>query len=173
MKKWIKRILGVALVFLGLFVGWVAFGMFAKDHGGQLPFSTNGFGEALLLLAKDYSAYIQNVCGPDDDGHLYWAALTNHTVLPENQCTRVYIQGLSEENDPQICILFDRDSHKGGDHQRSPWGHPLREVCLVDGSMRIIPDETWPEFSRKQVDLLVAAGFARTNALGYYPAARE
>jgi hypothetical protein len=48
----------------------------------------------------------------------------------------------------------------------------LREVCLLDGAMEIIPDENWPEFSRKQVELLVAAGFSRTNALHFYPAAK-
>jgi hypothetical protein len=131
-----------------------------------------------LLLAgadstNDYTGgFIGCLCGPGDDGHLYREALKNHSVLPEDQCTRIYIQGLSETNDPRICILFDRNSCRGGDHFRSPWGHRVREACLLDGSMVVIPDEKWPEFSRQQVDLLVAAGFSRTNALRFYPAAR-
>jgi len=48
----------------------------------------------------------------------------------------------------------------------------VREVCLLDGSMQVIRDEDWPEFSRNQVELLVAAGFSRTNALYFYPAAK-
>ena len=115
---------------------------------------------------------MNSICGPDDDGHLFKEALTNNSVVPEEKCSRVYIQGLSESNDPQICILFDRNSCRGGDHFRSPWGHRLREVCLLDGMMQVIPDEKWPEFSRNQVELLVAAGFSRTNALHFYPAAK-
>jgi hypothetical protein len=156
----------------------LAFRLYAEDHNGQLPFSTNGFGNALLQLAatnstNDYlGGLVACLCGPDDDGHLYLEALNNHSVLPEEKCSRVYIQGLSETNNPEICILFDRNSCRGGDHFRSPWGRRVREVCLLDGSMQIISDEQWPEFSRKQVELLVEAGFSRTNALHFYPAAR-
>jgi len=155
----------------------LAFSIYAEDHHGQLPSSTNGFGNALLLLTgpdptNDYiGGFIGCLCGPGDDGHLYREALKNHSVLPEDQCTRVYIQGLSESNDPQICILFDRNSCRGGDHFRSPWGHRVREACLLDGSMVVVPDEKCSEFSRQQVDFLVAAGFSRVNALRFYPAA--
>lgn len=151
----------------------IDFHLYAKDHNGQLPFSTNGFGNALLLLVDtNYLPGAAWICGPDDDGHIFTEALKNNSVVPEEQCSRVYIQGLSDTNDPRICILFDRNSCRGGDHFRSPWGHRVREVCMLDGSMRVIPDEKWPEFSRQQVELLVAAGFARTNALQFYPAAR-
>jgi len=155
----------------------LAFRIYADEHNGKLPFSTNGFGNALLLLTgpdptNDYiGGFIGCLCGPGDDGHLYREALKKHSVLPEDQCTRIYIQGLSESNDPQICIIFDRNSCRGGDHFRSPWGHRVREASLLDGSMVVIPDEKWPEFSRQQVELLVAAGFSRTNALHFYPAA--
>jgi hypothetical protein len=44
---------------------------------------------------------------------------------------------------------------------------------MIDGAMRVIPDEKWPEFSRQQVELLVVAGFSRTNALHFYPAAQN
>jgi hypothetical protein len=198
MKTRTKKILFIVLiplcVFFGLCAWWVwyvghyvhqhcikqtglAFRVYAGDHNGQLPFSTNGFGNALLLLVKsggltdDASNSIRFVCGPDDDGHIFVEALKNNSIVPEDQCSRVYIQGLCDTNDPQICILFDRNSCPGGDHGHSPWGHRVRELCLLDGSMQAISDEKWPEFSRQQVDLLVAAGFSRTNALHFYPAA--
>jgi hypothetical protein len=198
MKTRTKKLLLVAATFFCVFVGlggtWLwyldkyvhqhcikqtgmAFHVYASNHNGNLPYSTNGFGNALLLLVKsgdltdDPTNAIRYVCGPGDDGHVFKEALQNNSVVPENQCSRVYIQGLSETNYPGICILFDRNSCKGGDHMRSPWGHPLREACLLDGEMVVISDEKWPEFSRQQVDLLVAAGFSRTNALHLYPAA--
>jgi hypothetical protein len=150
----------------------IAFHIYSSEHQGQLPFSTNGFGDALLLLAKEDPSDIFCLCGPDDDGHIFRDAIKNNTIVREDQCSRVYVQGLSETNDPQICLLSDRNSCRGGDHFRSPWGHRVREVSLLDGSMQVIRDENWPEFSRQQVELLVAAGFSRTNALRYFPAAR-
>jgi hypothetical protein len=151
----------------------LTFRMYEGDHFGRLPFSTNGFGDALLQLVDTNETYnIRLICGPGDDGQLFYEALANHSVVPEEKCSRVYIQGLCETNDPQICILFDRNSCRGGDHFRSPWGHRVREACLLDGAMGIISDEKWPEFSRNQVELLVAAGFSRSNALHYYPAAQ-
>ena len=194
-KKWLLVAATFFCVFAGLGGTWLwyvnnfvhqhciiqtglAFRIYADEHNGKLPFSTNGFGNALLLLTgpdptNDYTGgFIGCLCGPGDDGHLYREALKNHSILPEDQCTRVYIQGLSENNDSQICILFDRNSCKGGDHFCSPWGHRVREVSMLDGSMEVIPDEKWPEFSRQQVELLVAAGISRTNALHFYPAAK-
>ena len=193
MKTRTKRILIAASVASFLFLGFCAFGIYcgskyvhrhcikitglafqeyAGDHNGHFPFSPNGFGNALLLMVNtNRLSDVMLICGPDDDGHLYIEALKNHSVLPEEKCSRVYIQGLSETNNPQICILFDRNSCRGGDHFRSPWGHRVREVSMLDGSMQVIRDEDWPEFSRKQVELLIAAGFSRTNALHLYPAA--
>jgi hypothetical protein len=187
-KNWLLILAVLFTVFVGLGGTWfwyldhyvhqhcikvagMAFEIYSSEHQGQLPFSTNGFGDALLILAKSDPSVINTLCGPDDDGHVFREALTNNLVVSEAQCSRVYIQGLSESNNPDICILFDRNSCKGGDHFRSPWGHPLREACLLDGSMVIIRDKDWPEFSRKQVALLIAAGFAQTNALRLYPAA--
>lgn len=201
MKTRTKKILLVVLIPIGLVLGFLAFQIgyglkyahqhcikqaamsfrvYAEDHDGKFPYSTNGFGNALLLLAQsaagddtNYFAFCLHVlCGPGDDGHVLMEAYKNHSIVPEDQCSRVYIQGLSETNDYQICVLFDRNSCRGGDHFRSPWGRRLREACLLDGSMQVISDEKWPEFSREQVELLVAAGFSRTNALRFYPAAQ-
>jgi hypothetical protein len=193
MKTRTKKLFLIALIPLSVFFGLGAFRIwyglkyghqhcikqfgnatraYEADHQDQLPFSTNGFGDALLLLAKEDTNYINCLCGPDDDGHIFRDAIKNNAIVFEDQCSRVYVQGLSETNDLQICILFDRNSCRGGDHFRSPLGHRVRELSLLDGSMQVIPDEDWPEFSRKQVELLVAAGFSRTNALHFYPAGK-
>lgn len=149
----------------------IAFRIYSMDHAGALPYSTNGFGDALLLLVKEgHLPTVAYICGPGDDGHVLSNALVHGLHVPESQCSRVYIQGLNETNYPGICVLFDRRSVPGGDHFYGS-GRPLREVCLLDGSMQTISDEQWPEFSRQQVELLVAAGFKREKALEYYPEA--
>jgi len=145
-----------------------AFLLYAQDHSGTLPFHTNGFGDALLLLVRgEYLPGVAWICGPGDDGTVFSNALVRGSHVPEEQCSRVYVQGLTETNDPMICILFDRRSAPGGDHSYG-WGRPVREACMLDGSMESISDERWPEFCRRQIDLLVAAGWTRERAQQYY-----
>jgi hypothetical protein len=152
----------------------VAFRLYASEHDGMFPSDTNGFGNALLLLVKDgflgdtnghYS--IGPITGPGDDGKVFREALQTGQRIPEEKCSRIYIQGLSEEN-VQSVILFDKKPTPGGDHFRRPWGPLLREVCLADGSMQVISEANWPAFSSNQVELLVQAGFERSKAAHYF-----
>jgi hypothetical protein len=143
---------------------------FASEHGGAFPYHTNGFGDALLLLVKNRPQDIRFICGPGDDGQVFSNALARGLQVSESQCSRVYVQGLGQTNDPQLCILFDRRSVPGGDHFYGS-GKRMREVCMLDGIMETVPDERWAEFSRQQVELLVVAGFKREKALEYYPEA--
>lgn len=147
----------------------LAFRMYAEAHGGFLPYHTNGFGDALLVLVKEHHLPgVAWICGPGDDGAVLSNALVHGLDVTEELCSRVYLQGLSTTNDPMICILFDRHSVSGGDHGYG-WGRAIREVCMLDGSMQTIPDERWPEFGRLQVELLVAAGWTLEKASEYYP----
>jgi hypothetical protein len=143
---------------------------YASEHGGAFPHHTNGFGDALLSLVREDPSNVPFICGPGDDGHVFSHALAHALHVPEEQCSRVYVQGLTETNYPGICVLFDRRSVPGGDHFYGS-GKPVREACLLDGSMQTIPDGRWAEFSRQQVEPLIEAGFTREKALQYYPGA--
>lgn len=177
--------MGVAAVVVCVWLAWVhrfgkihrhcikiaslALRAYSDRHEGAFPCHTKGFGDALLLLVKE--GCVPNVaclCGPDDDGHVLNAALLNDLDVPEAQCSRIYVQGLSTTNDPQICLLFDRRSVPGGDHFYGQ-GPPIREVSLLHGGMERISDGEWVEFSRRQVQLLQAAGWTREKAQEYYP----
>jgi hypothetical protein len=156
-------------------VAGVAFRTYALDHYGNYPYDTNGFGNALLLLVKgeylgdtngQYS--IGPITRPGDDGRAFRESLKTGAPIPEQKCSRIYIQGLSESNNPQIAILWDKKSCPGGDHFRRPWGPLLREVCLLDGDMRIISETNWPGFVSNQVELLVQDGIPRAAARHYY-----
>jgi hypothetical protein len=108
------------------------------------------------------------ITGPGDRGEVLKRALKTGERIPEEKCSRVYIQGLSETNDSQIAVLFDKRSSPGGDHFHRPWGALLRELCLLDGSMQVIPEKRWPEFASNQVELLVQAGIPRAAAERHY-----
>src|SRR5580658_3253661 len=146
MPRWIKRLLLSLLALVVAIVAFVAycwtfypahqhcikaagmaFLLYEKDHQGRLPFDTNGFGDALMLLVKSGNLGPQEegwhcVTGVGDEGSIFRAALASGAHIPEEKCSRVYVQGLSKTNDPTIAILFDRWSNPGGDHFRRPWG---------------------------------------------------
>ena len=142
--------------------------MYATDHGGRYPVHTNGFGDALaLLIAGEYDSTGHTLVGVDDDASLLRSAATNKNDVPEELCTRIYVQGLSESDNPDIAILFDKFSVRGGDHRRG-FGPYLREVLMGDGGMRIVGHDRWPAFASNQVQLLVQAGIPRATAEAYY-----
>jgi len=149
----------------------MAFQMYANDHAGRFPAHTNGYGDALLLLLRDDPALSFALTGPGYDRLVFDCALTNHTDVPESQCGRVYIQGLAANCDPSIVLLFDKLPTPGGDHCHglARLSAPLcREVALADGSHQTIREHDWPEFTRKQIELLVEEGFSREQAEAVY-----
>lgn len=138
------------------------------DHDGDFPVHTNGYGDALLLLPD---AWLPSLTGPGYSVVAFEKALASGGNMPESECGRVYVQGLSNSNDPGIVILFDKLPTPGGDHCPGLYRifRPLvRELMCVDGSMQIIQERDWPEFSRKQIELLVKAGIPRSQAEACY-----
>jgi hypothetical protein len=143
--------------------------LYARDHGGRFPFHTNGFGDAIvMLLRENTSAPARLFTAPGDDGTMLRECMKTGADVPENRCTRAYVQGLSESDDPGIAVVFDRYPTRGGDHFRRPWGPFQREVCFLDSSMLVVGEQKWSEFHRKQIELLVAAGISMTEAEKYY-----
>lgn len=143
--------------------------IYAGDHEGKYPFHTNGFGDAIVAFLKENSpTEAVFFTAPGDNGSLLKKCLSDGTDVPEDCCTRMYVQGLSENSNPEIAMVFDRYPTRGGDHFRRPWGPLLREVCLAGGSMQVIHEKNWPEFRPKQIDLLAAEGFARAEAEKLY-----
>jgi hypothetical protein len=185
---WIVRIAGVIFVLILVGVGFIAFlrskypnhqhcivqnglalRMYAQEHGGQFPKHTNGFGDAILLLVKGgYLPNAHTLTGVDDDGSYFSKALAEGSDVPEELCTRIYVQGLDESAPIDIAVLFDKHSTRGGDHFRSPWGTPGREVIFAGAHMKFVPDPEWSAFATNQIEMLSKLGFDRTNAKSIY-----
>ncbi len=142
---------------------------YAHDHYGKFPTHTNGYGDALLLLLRNKYTGSDVLTGPGYESSVFDRALTKR--VPESECGRVYVQGLTENSNPEIVLLFDKLATPGGDHchglarLRAPL---CREVALVDGSHRIIREVNWPDFGRKQVQLLMQEGFSKEQAESIY-----
>lgn len=128
---------------------------YADNHDGKLPFSSKGFGDALLLLPQEGLISSNSVLvAPGGNTKVFDDALSELRDVDENQCTRIYVQGLTNQDSGRIAVLFDRHPSRGGDHHRSPWGTFVREVGFVDGTMSVISEADWPNFARQQMKLL-------------------
>lgn len=141
---------------------------YAQEHGGRFPFHTNGYGDAVLLIPD---VWLGCFSGPGHDTKAWEEARRTGSDVPEDQCGRVYVQGLSATNDPEIILLFDKIPSPG-DHRHlfSRIGAPqVRDVVKI-GGVEIIPESEWPAIAKRQVELLVAAGIAREQAELYYSA---
>ena len=143
---------------------------YAYEHDGRFPYHTNGYGEALLLMTNEMGPFWAGFTGPGYDGGVFAEAARTGSHIPEQACGRVYVQGLSTNNDPKIAILFDKVAAPA-DHCHFPrrlWAGYVREVCFIAGDWRTVPVAEWPEFARQQIELLIAAGFPRAQAQKVY-----
>jgi hypothetical protein len=177
--------IGFSIVLLGILILCGSFGFFrghqhcikqtamalrlyASDHHGRFPFHTNGYGDAILLLAREDIYNINLFTAPGDDGKLLKECLEKGATLPEGSCSRAYVQGLTTSESPEIALVFDRYPTRGGDHSRNPWAPLMREVCFLDGSTQVIREKDWPAFRLKQFALLSAAGIDPARAAQLY-----
>jgi hypothetical protein len=141
---------------------------YADEHDGRFPSHPKGYGNALLLLDED--SY-NTLTGPGYDPAVLHRAKQTGTDLAEEDCGRVYVQGLTIKCDIRIALLFDKLPTPGGDHCHLParMSAPLgREVLFKDADMRFIPESKWPEFAKEQIELLVIEGIAREEAERLY-----
>jgi len=144
----------------------LAFPVYAHDNDGRFPYHTNGYGDALLLIPAPWPP---SLTGPGYDSKIFETALKSGIDVPESECGRVYVQGLSATDNPEIALLFDK-LPTPGDHRHflSRIGAPLvREVWTI-GGMRVVRESEWPAFAKRQIELLVGAGIAREQAERYY-----
>jgi hypothetical protein len=148
--------------------GGLSLRVYAGEHHGKFPYHTNGYGDALLLVNDGWDA---SLTGPGYDTRVFKRARRTGEDAPENEFGRVYVQGLSDTDSAEIAILFDKLPTPGGDHCHgfSRVGRPLaREVWTIGSDRRVIQESEWPAYSRRQVDLLIAAGIAPEQAARYY-----
>ncbi len=141
---------------------------YADEHDGRYPFDPRGYPYAFLQLREEnYHA----LTAPGFSAEPLRRTKRDGGELKEDECGRVYVQGLTKKNDAQIALLFDKRATQGGDHCHPlmRWHAPLvREVLFVGAGMRTVPESEWPAFSRDQVELLVKAGIPRAEAERLY-----
>lgn len=141
---------------------------YAGEHGGRFPFSTNGYGAALVLVNDGWD---ESLTGPGYDARVFERVRRTGEIAPESEFGRVYIQGLCETSDPEIALLFDKLPTPGGDHCHFPrrlFASLAREVWTIGDGHPVILETEWPAYSKHQIELLVNAGLPREQAEMYY-----
>lgn len=141
---------------------------YAGQHGGRFPYDPNGYGNALLLLDEDI--YF-TLTGPGYDAAPFHEAKRSGTDLSEDDCGRVYVQGLTLNSNRGIALLFDKLPTPGGDHCGSIYRltAPLgREVWFAGAHSTFVQESQWPEFAKEQIELLVNEGISRQEAERLY-----
>jgi hypothetical protein len=109
--------------------------------------------------------------GPGYDAAPFHEAKRKGQELSEEDCGRVYIQGLTTKSNSNIVVLFDKIPTPGGDHCHFPhrlWAPLCREVWTVGRFSMEIEESEWPEFAQKQIELLVQEGIPRNEAERLY-----
>ena len=142
----------------------LGFKMYAGDHIEHWPSHTNGYGDALLLTLPYLNNAYSLLTGPGFDSAVFEHAHKTGTDVPEEECGRVYIQGLTESNAPNLIVLFDKRPSRGGDHcpARPFFPRPLlREVLFHDAHSEVYLEQDWPSVVTQQVEWLVDAWFKK------------
>ena len=122
---------------------------YAMDHEGRFPAGGDTPEASLSLLYSNYiDAY--TLRGKTVPLEVTQAALTKNGKLGPDSCGWHYVEGLTEADDPEIVILWDKIGldHNGG--RRKGGGH---EVAFVDGSCQFVTGRKWSEFLEKQRQL--------------------
>ncbi len=148
----------------------LALRMYAGDHTGRLPTHPNGYGDALLLALPHVAGCYTLLTGPGYSPDAFEVAGRDGTDVPETECGRVFIQGLTVSNSPSVIVMFDKMPTPGTDHC---FGlrhfKPLaREVLFLDGHVEAVLESEWMNVVTQQISLLVAGGMDRATADAYY-----
>jgi hypothetical protein len=124
---------------------------YAMDHEGWLPYGEATSEASLSLLCAD-PVWIFSVRGKNVPLAVAKAALERTGVLSPESCGWHYIEGLREDDNPEIAVLWDK--MRGLDHNGRRHSGMAHEVSLMDGSHRGVSEANWPKFIADQKVLL-------------------
>lgn len=125
---------------------------YAEEHGGKYPAGQASPEASLSLLLKDEYGVDANILrGKTVPLETVERALKKDGVLGPESCGWHYVEGLTEADDPNLAIVWDKvglghngERHKGGVH----------EVIQVGGSRTFVRGADWEEFLDKQQQLM-------------------
>jgi hypothetical protein len=128
--------------------------MYALDHGGRYPAGESSPEASLSLLYPKYLSSPEPLRGKTVPAAIVNQRLKNGQLLTPETCGWHYVEGLSENSDPKLLLIWDKVglAHNG---QRLPDGG--HEVVFVDHSAKQLSGAEWRAALAEQ-EKLSAAG---------------
>jgi hypothetical protein len=124
--------------------------IYALEHSGQFPTGGDTPEGSLSLLYSNYvDAY--TLRGKTVPLKVTEVALRQNGKLGPDSCGWHYVDGLTESDNPQIAIVWDKVGLGHNGERIKGGGH---EILFLDGSHRVISASKWPEFLDEQRQLL-------------------
>lgn len=133
---------------------------YASEHHGRFP---NGGGSFYSALQKLYPEYVPSgieLAGVSGNVKSAVRALREAKTLNAANCSWVYMQGFSEEDDHRIAILWESRPGLYPNGRRNSEG--ARAVLLIGGTITNVTEIEWQRFLDEQ-GRLRRNGFVRTN----------
>ena len=128
---------------------------YAADHNGWMP-NGKATPEASLglVLELDTNA-VEFLCGKHLSRSAVEEALRLEAGLGPASCGWHYVEGLREDDGPQIAVAWDKAVGLGHFGERKPG--IMHKIIQADGSTQYINRDRWPEFVAEQKNLLAEA----------------
>jgi hypothetical protein len=139
----------------------LALRMYADDNGGWLPHGQATPEASLSLLAKD-NLYLSDIFrGKTLPLQVVEEALKRDGVLGPNSCGWHYIEGLNEEDNPEIVVGWDKVEGLG--HNGDYHAGLAHEVLSLYGRQSYIGKQERPAFVERQKRLIAETMAKRTK----------
>lgn len=127
--------------------------LYAEEHGGWFPYGKRTPEASLGLLAADPGMdYLP--AGKCLSSEVVKAALAKDGELGTESCGWHYVEGLREDDNSEIAVVWDKVIGLGHNGERSRGLE--HEVVYLDGSHAGVPKAQWAEFVEEQKRLLRA-----------------
>lgn len=135
-------------------IGW-ALAIYADENDGWFPSGGDSPEASLSLLYGDLNIY--PLAGKTIAPEMAQRAIDEHGHLGPESCDWHYVEGLRDDDNPEIAIVWDKIGlGHNGDRLKSG-GH---EVLFVDRTSHLISGIEWEAFLLRQKELLAQRAFA-------------
>jgi hypothetical protein len=126
---------------------------YADEHNGKFPAGQATPEASLSLLAKDDTNMLYILRGKTVPLLVTEKAYKRDGLLGPESCGWHYVEGLTEADNAEIAIVWDKVGLGHNGQRFKGGGH---EVVWLDGSVSYIMSVEWPSFLKKQEKLLAA-----------------
>lgn len=138
--------------------------IYANDHEGWFPHGGRTPEESLSLACTNGDPYLLQgmLRGKHLPQSVVDGAFARDKVLSPESCGWHYVEGLRENDDPELAVGWDKTVGLG--HNGNRMRGLEHEVWTVEGSTHLISKVAWPKLVERQRQLLAEAAANRSPA---------